>query len=191
MTALKPRTCPNCGSTHVKFKGNVWRCQACKHRSDIYEAMKIMTTNVPRAYLLMIEEFKKANIINSRSDFVRDALRNFLNKEIKIRASMEEFGIYEKLNEADNPLQIITVNVETETLIEAEIACNGEGFYSSRSELTRHAIKEELLRRLPQIKKKESILEEGDVIKIPLRNENGDVAYKSYKVIKRLDDNGD
>ncbi|MBD3351113.1 MAG: ribbon-helix-helix protein, CopG family [Candidatus Lokiarchaeota archaeon] len=51
--------------------------------------MRIVTINIPKYYLEAFEELTKMGLYNSRSAIVRDALKDFLDKELKFIEDLE------------------------------------------------------------------------------------------------------
>jgi Arc/MetJ-type ribon-helix-helix transcriptional regulator len=57
--------------------------------------MKIITINIPDDYLEAIQGLVDLGLFQSRSDFVREAIRDFLDSEKKFESTLNENTIYE------------------------------------------------------------------------------------------------
>jgi len=154
--------------------------------------MKNITINLPKNYDKNIQKLKRLKVIPSRSEAVRLALKEYLQKEL---------GVNIKLLEAKKPEGkfICTVNVH-ESHIEAIDTLLEHPFYISRSEVVRIAVREFLVKKLKILNKNIEFeehqfeLKEKDLIEIPMekRDENNNLikVFKTYKV-RRLENPND
>lgn len=70
---------------------------------------KILTVNLPFAHIDLIEEMKQANLIVSRSEFVRAAVQEKLSRELElIKVTLDKYVEIPEFEEVyENPKQII------------------------------------------------------------------------------------
>ncbi len=61
--------------------------------------MKIITINIPDDYLEAIQGLVDLGLFQSRSDFVREAIRDFLDNEKKFESTLNGNTIYELFKE--------------------------------------------------------------------------------------------
>lgn len=141
--------------------------------------MQIIAINIQKFLLDKIEEFMFREECNSRSDFVRKAIREYLQEY-----DWDSIDSYE---------QIITFNLDhpvvkkLDELMQKRVTC-------SRSEFIRAAVLNKIMKIEKQIeeekkqkaemekfKPKSFIQDETEIIQIPIAPE----IYKTYKVIKK------
>jgi Arc/MetJ-type ribon-helix-helix transcriptional regulator len=76
--------------------------------------MKIVTVNIPEAYLEAIEELTGDDgLYPSRSELIRCAVRKFLLKELKIVKNMEKLELREEESEFDDK-KYVKIPIERE-----------------------------------------------------------------------------
>lgn len=66
--------------------------------------MKIITINLPDDYLLAIQEMVDLGLFQSRSDFVREAIKDFLDNEGNFNSNIkpnEMFELFKNLTKID------------------------------------------------------------------------------------------
>jgi Arc/MetJ-type ribon-helix-helix transcriptional regulator len=56
--------------------------------------MKIITINIPDDYIESIQSLVDLGLFQSRSDFVREAIRDFLNSEKNFKGNLNEDTVY-------------------------------------------------------------------------------------------------
>lgn len=53
--------------------------------------MRVVTINVPNAYLESFESLIKLGLFNSRSQIVREAIKEFIDKEYEFTSDLKQF----------------------------------------------------------------------------------------------------
>ena len=166
--------------------------------------MKNITICVPHLTVDVVKILEDHNYEANFSDFARRGIRKLLTKELnflghlnadKINKMLE--GLETKIEDYDCIIKsgpkVCTINVP-ESFVNAMNKPTGAGnIYTSRSELIRSAVKEELKEVLANLylfseeKKTEEKIPE-DIVRIPVENENGEtVGYEDKHIIKKLE----
>lgn len=146
--------------------------------------MKIITLNLSPQNFFFLKRRNGLTIPDHKfSEWMRGVVEDFLEEQDRLEEFMK--------NDPDEVFcysHIFTCNFDKKTTMRINKAIR-EGFFMSRSEMLRHAVRKRLLHEMDlknfsvinmKFKKKE---EDPSIVKIP----NGDGTFEKRKIVRRLD----